>query len=153
MSDVDLRNFIRESNRIEGIRRAPTKREIEAHETLLSLPKVTVDDLCRFVLTVAGKPLRTEAGMNVIVGNHRPPPGGPSIEADLCGILWGTENGATPFRTHCRYETLHPFMDGNGRSGRALWLWQMLREGRDPYVLRRGFLHTFYYQTLSEGRP
>jgi Fic family protein len=37
-------------------------------------------------------------------------------------------------------------MDGNGRSGRAIWLWQMLRqEGGAPL----GFLHHFYYQTLE----
>ena len=47
--------------------------------------------------------------------------------------------------THVRYELLHPFLDGNGRSGRALWLWLM---GQAPL----GFLHTFYYQTLSAAR-
>jgi hypothetical protein len=36
-----------------------------------------------------------------------------------------------------------PTTDGNGRSGRALWLWCM--RGRAPL----GFLHQFYYQTLG----
>ena len=40
----------------------------------------------------------------------------------------------------------HPFTDGNGRSGRALWLWQM--NNHAPF----GFLHTFYYQTLENSR-
>lgn len=55
----------------------------------------------------------------------------------------------SPFTTHLRYESIHPFSDGNGRSGRALWLWQM--KGRAPL----GFLHQFYYQTLaaSGDRP
>ena len=53
-------------------------------------------------------------------------------------------------RGQCAYEMLHPFMDGNGRSGRALWAWMMLRLGQDPFALL--FLHRFYYQTLENSR-
>jgi len=41
-------------------------------------------------------------------------------------------------------------MDGNGRTGRAIWAWQMQRLGRDPFALP--FLHRFYYQTLEAIR-
>jgi len=34
----------------------------------------------------------------------------------------------------------------------ALWLWQMLHQTTDAYVLKRGFLHSWYYQTLSQSR-
>ena len=50
-----------------------------------------------------------------------------------------------PWVFHVQYERLHPFTDGNGRSGRALWAWQMMRR-REGLAL--GFLHRFYYQTL-----
>jgi hypothetical protein len=150
--DIALRNFVRESNRIEGILREPTPQEIAAHERLLSRSQITVLTLTEFVAVVApGKPLRDKLGMNCRVGKYTAPLGGSEVVHRLREILWNANNATrTPWEIHCLYETLHPFMDGNGRSGRALWLWMM--GGIENVPL--GFLHTFYYQTLenSEGR-
>jgi Fic family protein len=54
---------------------------------------------------------------------------------------------ADPWVMHVEFEKLHPFMDGNGRTGRAIWVWHMLRCGRKPFEI--SFLHRFYYQTLA----
>ena len=43
---------------------------------------------------------------------------------------------------HCEYEALHPFTDGNGRSGRAIWLWLM-------HDASLGFLHRFITKRLE----
>lgn len=139
--------FICESNRIEGILRFPTAAEIEAHKTFLALDHIAPVDLEDFVMTVAGVHLRNMPGMNVRVGNHIAPPGGPDIIASLCWIL-ERANDRYPdeaYNIHREYENLHPFMDGNGRSGRVLWLWMM---GEAPL----GFLHTWYYQSLGASR-
>lgn len=149
---MSLHEFVCESNRIEGIVREPTKAEIAAHEKLLLLPYVAVDDLIRFVGVIApGKLLRTEPGMDVYVGDHAPPSGGDGIVPALLTIL---EDSRTepPYTVHHRYETLHPFMDGNGRSGRALWLWMMQDHGDLRQALGIGFLHTWYYQSLAFTR-
>jgi hypothetical protein len=122
---LNLIEFIRESNRIEGIRRDPTDEEITAHEILLDLEEVSVADLEAFVARVQPGAVLRRGGQNVRVGDYLPPNGGPL------------------YKTHIDYELLHPFTDGNGRSGRALWLW--LRGGNAPL----NFLHTFYYQTLQ----
>lgn len=151
-----LVQFVTESNRIEGMGPAQMH-EIRAHETLLSTePALTVNDICTFVTEIGGKPLRELPGMQVYVGNHVPPPGGPDLVRAFSDLLYQiSENrayhrfrGLTPFEAHVRYETLHPFMDGNGRSGRAVWLWQMGGIQRAPL----GFLHHFYYQTLDASR-
>lgn len=145
-----FRLFVRESNRIEGIHRAPTKRELQAHVDLLAWPVLHVIHIENFVAAVApGKRIRMNPGMDVRVGNHIPPPGGDAIPLRLAEILKRITSLENPWSVHIAYETLHPFMDGNGRSGRAIWLWQMLHQQEAPWALRMGFLHLFYYQTLS----
>lgn len=151
MSDPRLIAFVRESNRIEGITRAPRAAEIEAHERLLDLPEIQVRDLEAFVSACQpGAVLRRLEGMNVLVGNHRPPPGGPGIVKELEWILDAACVRKDPYLIHHAYETLHPFMDGNGRSGRALWAWQMT-SAVGMSGLRLGFLHAWYYQSLQHG--
>lgn len=152
MTELDLQRFVTESNVIEGITREPTPAEIAAHEVFLRLGRVCMRDLADFVSVCAGAPMRLKSGMDVRVGDHRPPPGGPGIGYSLDSILYRANADADPWHTHVEYETLHPFMDGNGRSGRVLWLWQMIRQGREEWVTRFGFLRSFYYQTLSGVR-
>lgn len=150
-----LREFVRESNRIENIVREPTRAEMEAHERLLGLDFLAVADIVEFVLGVAGgnAPLRSRLGMNVRVGPHVPPPGGPEIHQALAALLAeiNSSRKLSPYGAHCRYETLHPFLDGNGRSGRAIWAWHMLDVGRDPFAL--SFLRRWYYDSLDAPVP
>jgi len=144
-------DFIRESNRIEGILRDPTESEIAAHERLLKLPELDPTTVGDFQAMIApGKPIRQRPGMNVRVGNHVAPKGGPTIVDRLKRILALANGVSDPWRVHVAFELLHPYMDGNGRTGRAIWAWQMQRLGQDPFSLP--FLHRFYYQTLEASR-
>lgn len=136
-----LYDFVRESNRIEGIVRDPFKSEIIAHKVFLQSGP-TISALTQFVATVQPDArLRNLDGLNVVVGKYRPPEGGPYVELELKRILARLHE---PYLVHQAYEALHPFTDGNGRSGRALWLWMM--GGIDGAPL--GFLHHWYYQSL-----
>lgn len=154
MTPHALAEFIRESNRIEGIVREPTIHELAETEAFLKSDSMTVVRLKSLVAVYAPHArLRDKAGLNVRVGNHVPPPGGPEIRERLKHFLDGVNSKIwVPFEAHVVYETLHPFTDGNGRSGRAIWLWQMRRDGEEARVERLGFKHAWYYQSLQACR-
>ena len=146
--------FVTESNRIEGITRLPSGGDLIAHLRFLDCTQIGLSDVIGFVTLVQpGAQLRVRTGLNVRVGAHRPPPGSPRIREDLEEVLKEANAGLDPYAVHRAYETLHPFTDGNGRSGRAIWLWQMSNQDHgDAWALRRGFLHSWYYQSLSGSR-
>jgi fido (protein-threonine AMPylation protein) len=142
--------FIEESNRIEGIHRLNTEAEMEEFERFMAQDDITLQDIKQFVSVYQpDAELRDRLGLNVYVGNHVPPAGDITIRTRLEDILNDANKAfdkqKTAYLIHQRYENLHPFTDGNGRSGRMLWLW-MMREA--PL----GFLHTWYYQSLSNYR-
>jgi hypothetical protein len=146
-------DFIRESLMIEDIHREPTSLEVTAHDVFFNQKRLTIDAIKDFVHIVEpGAGLRNCLGMNVRVGDHYPPPGGPNITFKLQELLDDINSDqCSPYAAHCRYETIHPMTDGNGRSGRAVWAWQHLRHGIvDPFEL--GFLHRFYYEALGASR-
>jgi len=150
---MSLETFVRESNWIEGILRDPSKDEVVAHHQFLSADGAPdIERMERFVSRVQPDAvLRRMTGLDVRVGNHIAPPGGPVIEVALRDMLIDAPH-MHPFRTHRLYETLHPFTDGNGRSGRVLWLWMMRERGEAERVRALGFLHLWYYQSLDAER-
>lgn len=147
---MDLYAFQLESNMIEGIPGASAA-ECEALSRFIGRPSITIQDLMDYVNVIQPNAvLRDKDGLNVSVGTYRPPHGGPDIVTKLRTLLVFVNDEVAhnkrPWHLHCEYEDLHPFTDGNGRSGRALWLW--MHGGNAPL----GFLHTFYYETLKYRR-
>jgi Fic family protein len=77
--------------------------------------------------------------MAVRVGNYLPPP--PDAVSGLMFELlewWGAAaKKLSPVLSsailHYRFEAIHPFADGNGRTGRALALWELYRRGFDTH--------------------
>lgn len=143
--------FVRESNRIENIHREPSSGEVSATAGFLSRKTLTISDFVDLVKVYQpdARP-RFVQGLDVRVGDHYPIRGGPAVQASLQELLDGINAGrrSDPYKGHVDYETLHPFTDGNGRSGRALWLWLMGGMIQAPL----GFLHHFYYQALQNAR-
>jgi Fic family protein len=77
--------------------------------------------------------------ISVRVGNYLPPPPG-AVSGLMFELLeWWNEPAAqlSPVLSsailHYRFEAIHPFADGNGRTGRGLALWELYRRGFDTH--------------------
>ena len=151
IDDKRLRAFVRESNLIEGITRKPKDAEVEAHRAFLKEGPTVAAFVALVAVLQPNAMLRDHPDVSgVRVGDHVAPPSGPLIRAQLEDLVERAVDGDPVYDIHVGYETLHPFTDGNGRSGRALWLWQMLEDGDSLWTL--GFLHAWYYQSLSRAQ-
>jgi Fic family protein len=104
-----------------------------SHEEILRLHKIMAGDVMD--QGTAGR-YRT---MAVRVGRYMPPP-----PEDVSGLMfelvtwWNKESRKfSPVLSsailHYRFEAIHPFADGNGRTGRALALWELYRRGFDTH--------------------
>lgn len=148
---MDLYKFAVESNEIEGIHcERQHLNHAAALEKFLALPKLSVDAVCEFVKSIEpDSRLRTGHMGRVWIGGRE----APSFEVvhERLPILIDAVNGGSwgPGYLHKEYEWLHPFIDGNGRSGRAIWLWQKVKF--EKYNGQYGFLQMYYYDTLSTG--
>jgi Fic family protein len=123
-----------------------TKKTI-SHEEILSLHKIMAGDVMD--QGTAGR-YRTIA---VRVGRYVPPPPG-----DVSGLMfellawWNKESPKmSPVLSsaiiHYRFESIHPFADGNGRTGRALALWELYRRGFDTHHIFS--VDEFYWENRS----
>src|SRR6185295_17893752 len=104
-----------------------------SHEEILRLHKIIAGDVMD--QGTAGR-YRT---IPVRVGRYVPPP-----PQDVSGLMfellaWWNKDTArlSPVLSsaivHYRFEAIHPFADGNGRTGRALALWELYRRGFDSH--------------------
>jgi Fic family protein len=107
-------------------------------------PAITHEDILKLHQIIAGQVMdQGEAGryrtIAVRVGPYVPPPA-----AEVSGLMlellewWNRESRKlSPVLSaailHYRFEAIHPFADGNGRTGRALALWELYRRGFDTH--------------------
>lgn len=105
---------------------------------------LTQEDVLKLHKIIAGEAMdQGTAGqyraIRVRVGGFVPPP--PEEVSGLMSELldwWNKESrNLSPVLSsaiiHHRFETIHPFADGNGRTGRALALWELYRRGFDTH--------------------
>jgi len=104
-----------------------------SHEHVLALHRILATGVMD-----QGEPGRYR-DQRVFVGSYRPPEPEdvPALMTNLLDWWNGPSAVLTPTITsaivHYRFETIHPFADGNGRTGRALALWELYRRGFDTH--------------------
>ena len=124
-----------------------------AVETLSNAPSMTVDDILSIHRRLlAGTRLEEHGGVlrttqNWIGGSEYnpcsaefippPPEHVRALLEDLCAFCNGDSLPAVAqaAMAHAQFETIHPFVDGNGRTGRALIHVILRRRGVAPHVL------------------
>lgn len=86
---------------------------------------------------------RSQTGTEVSIGGVNAPL---SIEVQSLMDQW-LENfqQRTPKQNHVEFERIHPFADGNGRTGRILMWWQEMANGDEPTIIRSNEADLHYY--------
>jgi len=131
------------------------------NNTLLLKNEVTVQDIKNLHKRVMGRNDPVIAGefrsSQVFVGNHIPPDPLEVEELMLEFERWLNSDSSQQLHpveraalAHYRFVFIHPFLDGNGRTGRLLMNLILMKEGIPPVSIQVRDRWT-YYQTLTQA--
>lgn len=159
---LDIKQYIHESNLIESIDDlAYDKQSLVAWNWFKKQPELTFSNICKLqkMITLLQDDLRTDqrgytrsmSKINVYIGDKIAPSWW--LVDDLLNnwLLDMKENwqNLDPIEMHKRYEHVHSFADGNGRSGRmALW-WHELKLGQKPTLFLNSEKFEKYYPLFN----
>lgn len=137
---TDMLPYIRNSNLIENIdSRFEDRRSAFAWNWLMDQPLITLPVLLELHNKITAKQLpKGERGefrkVNVTVGGRLCPAPELSKQITINWLYDMLEHAKTldPKEMHIRFEKAHPFVDGNGRTGRMLMWWHEVQLGRKP---------------------
>lgn len=149
------REFLYESNKIEGVYDdVSLEQAIEAWEFLLGKKELTVG-----VILKAHKILMLHQNLApdqkgyfrrcmVYIGHKAGMNWVKIPDAIEKWLYWMnmTADDEMAKKLHIEYEHIHPFVDGNGRTGRMFYNWQRLKSGLPIHVIHEGEEQYSYYQ-------
>lgn len=145
-----MNEWIRESNLIEGVDELEEdRRSLRAWRWFVKQP-LTVDSVFKLHRKIMLKKLGKEAGRlrtcNVMVGSRLCPR--PEYVPNLLLIwfgLWETAQTSTSIKeAHVHFECIHPFVDGNGRTGRMVMNWQFVHSSMNPLCIKASERWAYY---------
>lgn len=155
---MDIKKYIHQSNLIENIDdKAYDKQSLLAWNWLKKQEELTFGVVCKLqkMITLLQDDLmphqrgytRSTSKVNVYIGDKTAPAWW-LVDGMLDNWLldmkeyWQTLD---PIEMHIRYEKCHPWVDGNGRSGRMLLWHHELRLGHIPTLFMNSKKHEEYY--------
>lgn len=155
-----MKNYIHESNLIENIDdREEDERSLNAWLWLVEQPELSHSVICRLQKRIT---LRQHNLMPNQRGYYRGTAGnnvnvtiGGKAGADFRMVPFLMDNWLLdfmkmdPVAAHMRFEKIHPFVDGNGRTGRMIMWWQQLQLGSKPVLFRNSEKHDIYYRLFD----
>lgn len=158
---VDMHKYISESNKIEGIF-DPTEdtQSMLAWDFISSKASITHDvikktqkmitlhqeelapnmrgyyrDVSKTIVTVGGRLCAAPLIVPMLMDN---------IVLDMKD--WRKQD---PVVMHIRFEKVHPFVDGNGRTGRMILWWHQLKLAQTPTLFLNSKKHEEYYRLFK----
>lgn len=147
----DINTFLRESNAIEREYSEPALEDAgKAWRFLINFDELTFSrilEVHRILLlnlnkSIAGKIRRVDVYIGY--GKALAPERINEKLTDLLELLPKTEDEIK--RWHIEYEAIHPFEDGNGRTGRIFLNWQRLQNDLPLLIIHEGEEQHEYYK-------
>lgn len=140
--EVFIESWIRESNLIEAVDDpAEDARSLRAWDWFKGRDLTESAILSLHGRIMLKKLPRRERGAfrrcGVMVGGRVCPPWEevPKLHG-MWFLAWGDANTAEKIKVaHIQWEKIHPFVDGNGRTGRMIMNWQRVKAGLEPLTI------------------
>ncbi len=134
--------FLRESNAIESVYDDDSLQKAKkAWDYIIAEEQLSIDAILKMhEILMDGKLPPDQLGAfrrhGVIVGGRLGAKWPLIPELMHNWVLYANQPGGDPEEMmHVRYEKIHPFADGNGRTGRILMNWQRLKRGKDIMII------------------
>ena len=140
---------IKQSNLIEGVNsRKADRHSLEAWLWLEKQPEITHEliwQIHRLIMRGLMNPdeIGTYRRCNVQVGG-RLCPHWEHVDALMENVIYGFKTSNDPVALHIQYELVHPFRDGNGRTGRMLMWWHQVKLGQKPTIYKASERWAYY---------
>lgn len=149
---VEVEEFLRESNAIEGVFDADSLQQATyAWNYLMNQKEMNIHVMCKVhKILMLHQPLQPDQRgytrrVPVFIGGREALPWKiiPTRLATLSMNMWLHPKHWREH--HIEYEKIHPFVDGNGRTGRMFMNWERLKVGEDLLIIHAGKEQTAYY--------
>jgi len=154
----DILDLIKESNAIESVHDPQELHQsLKAWKYLItveSLGKKEISEVHRLIMErldphIAGKFRR----VNVRVGHDVKMPWTKVIRSLEALLEHQPYNALSSLEWHLQFEDIHPFEDGNGRTGRMIYWWHCVSLGLEPLMFRAedksGYYSLFWKKTCQ----
>jgi len=152
MNDI-VKQFLEQSNNIEGVFDEDSLQQaIYAWEYVIAQDELTSSVITKThkILMLHQKLMPNERGYFrripiYIAGKEgKPWPVVPSLINQWCRNTENSKTAEEIKQDHVVYETIHPFVDGNGRTGRIFLNWQRVKNNLPILIIKNSEKQVYY---------